>query len=70
MLERGADVNALRSDHFTTLPFAARDGKVEVVRVLPEHGVELGVETKDSETALKLARNTEIEKLLLEYGAR
>jgi len=52
---------------------AAECGWVEVVRVLLEHGADVGAETEDGETVFQLAsgkKGDEIKKLLLEHGAR
>ena len=69
LLERGADVNAVRNDLSTSLHVAARYGRVEVVRVLLEHGANLGAEDDDAKTAFEVASERgydEIKKLLTE----
>jgi ankyrin repeat protein len=52
---------------------AAHAGTAEVVRVLLEHGADVGAETEGGKTAFQLAQGeegTEIKKLLSEHGAR
>jgi ankyrin repeat protein len=64
---------ALKDHRSTALHFAANHGMVEVVRVLLEHGADVGAENEDGETAFQLARGqegTEIKKLLSEHGTR
>ena len=52
LLERGADVNAQSNYHNIPLHFAAKYGRVEVVRVLLEHVANLGMEDDDGKTAI------------------
>jgi ankyrin repeat protein len=52
---------------------AAVDGYIEVVRVLLEHGANVGAENKQGETPFTLAkgwRHDEVIKLLSEHGTR
>ena len=53
LLEHGADVNARSNYHTTPLHFAAKFGRVEVVRVLLEHVANLGMEDDDGKTAIQ-----------------
>ena len=72
LLERGANVNAVRYDSYTALHVAAQFGRVEVVRVLLEHGANVDAEDEDSKTAFELASDrgyNEIMKLLSEHRA-
>ena len=70
LLERGADVNARANDQSTPLHLAAaRFGRVEVVHVLLQHGVNVGTKDSRGKTALQVASekgNDEIMKLLSE----
>ena len=72
LLERGANVNAVRYDSYTALHVAAQFGRVEVVRVLLEHGANVDAEDEDSKTAFELASDrgyNEIKKLMSEHRA-
>ena len=53
LLEHGADVNARSNHHDIPLHFAAKYGRVEVVRVLLEHVANLGMEDDDGKTAIQ-----------------
>jgi ankyrin repeat protein len=44
-----------RNGRFTALHIAAKYGDVELVRVLLDHGAEVGAKTKNDETAFQLA---------------
>jgi hypothetical protein len=46
LLERGMDVNARRNDHETPLHVASYFGRLEIVRLLLDHGADANVETK------------------------
>ena len=77
LLECGMDVNARKKNSFTSLHEAAFRGKVEVARVLLDHGANAMLKTEEGETALHIvSRGTyDIEeqgaataRLLLEHG--
>ena len=53
LLERGADVNARSIFHNIPLHFAAKYGRVEVVRVLLEHVANLAAEDDSRKTAIQ-----------------
>ena len=53
LLEHGADVNTRNNHHDIPLHFAAKFGRVEVVRVLLEHVANLGMEDDDGKTAIQ-----------------
>ena len=76
LLERGVDVNARKRSSFTSLHEAAFGGKVEVVRVLLDHGANVKLETDGGETALHIVslgmydpeeRGVDVARLLLEH---
>jgi ankyrin repeat protein len=59
LLERGVDVNARRKDSWTSLHWAAFKGRVEVARVLLDHGANATLETANGETALHIVSRGE-----------
>ena len=77
LLERGVDVNARAKNSLTSLHEAALKGKVEVVRVLLDHGANAKLETEGGETPLHTVSRGEYDsqeqgastaRLLLEHG--
>jgi len=72
-------VNVLDEDNLTPLHIAARNGRVGVVRVLLEHGANIGAEDKIGITPLHAAvvgrsgvrqnERAEVVSALLEHGA-
>ena len=71
LLDRGADPNLGRNGE-TPLHEASRYGKVEMARLLIEHGASVEVKGANGKTALEIAsgrRHDEFVKLLLEHGA-
>jgi ankyrin repeat protein len=52
LLERGADVNALRFRNTSSLQLAARNGHIDVVRLLLEKGADVNILGLDARTAL------------------
>ena len=75
LIERGADPNISVSsdDGSTPLHGASEGGRIEVARVLLEHGANVEVKDKKGRTPLDVAsegQREEIVKLLLEHGAR
>jgi len=54
LLEHNADINALGDDHSTPLHAVAQSGRLEVVRVLLEHVVNLGAEDNNSKTSFQV----------------
>ena len=68
-----AEVNARNEHGMTALMRAARQGRVEMVRILLERGADPNVVRGDNFTALSLAAffgHTEIVEVLLKHGAR
>jgi ankyrin repeat protein len=77
LLERGVDVNARTKNKFTPLHSAAFEGRLEIVRLLLDHGANANAENESSETALHVVSRGEydsqehgvrISRLLLEHG--
>ena len=68
-----ADINARNEHGMTALMRAAYHGRVEIVRVLLEHGADPNVARNDDFTALSLAAffgHSEIVEMLVAHGAR
>jgi ankyrin repeat protein len=77
LLERGTDVNLRTTKKWTLLHAAAFLGKLDIARVLLDHGANPGVENDEGETALSLVSHGEhnvqghsvaIARLLIERG--
>lgn len=64
LMEAGADLNRRNATGATSLIYAASAGKTEVVAFLLEAGADSEVKTQDDFTALELAANVDILKLL------
>ena len=56
-------------DGKTQLHLACKDGNIELVKELLNQGVEINKQDSDGLTALHIAKNSEILKILLEAGA-
>jgi len=73
LLHCGADVNARDDDDWTPLYMAAKNGRLDFVQMLLEHGAAINaVTTDDGETPLHGASrlgHVDIVRLLLEHGA-
>jgi ankyrin len=78
LLERGADANIRRSDHWTPLHLASRWGKLDIVQLLIHHGAEVNAVDNLGKTPLHEVSNGKYEsqedgvrvtQLLLDYGA-
>jgi hypothetical protein len=68
-----ADINARNEHGMTALMRAARHGRVQMVRVLLEHGADPNVVRNDNFTALSLAAffgHAEIVEILISHGAK
>ncbi len=67
------DINARNEHGMTALMRAARQGRVQIVRMLLEHGADPNVVRNDKFTALSLAAffgHSQVVEILLEYGAQ
>ena len=56
LLKRGAAVNPRRNDGWTPLHLASYYGKLEIVRLLLDHGTEANVEADNGENPLQIGR--------------
>ena len=64
MLERGADANTKDRVGHTLLMTASFQGRVGAVKLLIDHGADVGAKRKDGATAFKLADNPDVKRLL------
>ena len=69
LLEYGVNINSADDDGRTPLHLASSSEKVEIVRLLLDRGANPNAVDKDGCTPLSLTWITEVEHLLLEYGA-
>jgi ankyrin repeat protein len=69
LVSYGANVNAVNSKKHTALMIAADNSNIEAVKTLLGAGANVSLKNKDGETAYDLASNSEIEDLLISYGA-
>ena len=70
LLEHGVDIDSADKDGRTPLHLASSTGKAEIVRLLLELGADPNVVDKNKWTPLSLTWKTEVERLLLDYGAQ
>lgn len=73
-LDRGSDVNSVRSNGFTPLHLAAQDQRLEILELLLERGADVHAKDAWGQTPLLRwvfhhGRNLEIGKLLMKYGS-
>jgi hypothetical protein len=69
LITNGASLDAVNYKKQTALMIAAENGNTEVVKTLLSSGANVSLKNAEKETALDLASNTEIEELLVSYGA-
>ena len=69
LLEYKVNVDSADKDGRTPLHLASSIGKAEIVRQLLEHGADPNAMDKNKWTPLSLTWTTEVERLLLDYGA-
>jgi ankyrin repeat protein len=69
LINHGASLDAVNNKKQTALMIAAESGNTEVVKILLSSGANVSLKNSDDETAYDLASNTEIEDLLISYGA-
>ena len=69
LLEYEVNVDSADSDGRTALHLASSSGKAEIVQLLLDRGANANAADKDGCTPLSLTWTTEVESLLLDYGA-
>jgi len=69
LIRAGADVNLTNSEGRTALMYAADNGNLESVRALLLAGAIVNQRDKEGESAWDLTGNTDIEDLLVSFGA-
>ena len=67
--EYGANTTALNAKGWTPLHSASHWGHAEIVRLLLERRADVAARANDGSTALRLASNMQVVRVLLEYGA-
>jgi hypothetical protein len=70
LLRNGADPNLRDKRGRTALMYAAEADNLELVKVLLNHGADVNAQDKDGKSPYMLTSNDQIEKLLIEHGAR
>jgi ankyrin repeat protein len=69
LLERGAVVDTRDKRGLTSLHRAVEKGKIQVVRLLLEHGADVNARGESGRTPSQYTRQQDILELLSEYGA-
>lgn len=70
LLEKGANINAKTRNGWTALMYASCKGHFDMVKFLVENGADINAITDNGYTALNSALDKEIEKFLIEAGAK
>jgi ankyrin repeat protein len=70
LIDAGADVNRANKEGQTALMNAAENDDIECVRVLIMANAKVNAKNKEGESAIDLTSDTDIEKLLISYGAK
>ena len=69
LIDAGADINLANKEGKTALMRAAEGGHLENVRLLLESGANVNARDKEGENAWDYAEESQIEELLVSYGA-
>jgi ankyrin repeat protein len=72
LVDHGANVNARQQNHWTPLDLSARNGDLEIVKLLLERGADVHVINGDGQTPYQVSLrygHREIADLLQEHGA-
>ena len=69
LIENGAKLNAQDTDDYTPLHMACIRDKIEVLSLLLSKGADIKMKDSDSRTPLATAKNFEIAKKLVDFGA-
>lgn len=70
LLRNGADLNLRDKRGRTALMYAVEADNLELVKVLLNQGADVNAQDKDGKSPYMLTSNDQIEKLLIEHGAR
>jgi ankyrin repeat protein len=72
LLDHGADVDAMKMDHFTALHYASHFDLFDIAKALLDQGATVNERNDDGRTAFQIAAmrgHRTIMRLLSEYGA-
>jgi ankyrin repeat protein len=74
LLEHGANVNTQNNyNYYTPLHYASQSGKLEIARLLLDHGADVHIQSSDGVTPFQVAihhSHHDIAQLLLDSGAK
>ena len=64
LLEKGAQVDLQNKDGWSALMSASKGGSVDIIQLLLKKGAKINLRNSNGLSALKIARHTEVIKLL------